>query len=79
MLMMIGAWNLRGYTGFVWGGCATIMFCWAFFRLPETKDRTFEELDVLFAQKTPSRKFAKTEVDAFNVHGTDALRDRLAH
>ena len=31
------AWNLRGYTGFVWGGCAWIVFIWAYFRLPETK------------------------------------------
>jgi hypothetical protein len=31
------AWNLKGYTGFVWGGCAWIVFVWAYFRLPETK------------------------------------------
>jgi SP family general alpha glucoside:H+ symporter-like MFS transporter len=33
------AWNLQGYTGFVWGGCAWIIFIWAYFRLPETKVR----------------------------------------
>ncbi len=31
------AWNLRGYTGFVWGACAWIVFVWAYYRLPETK------------------------------------------
>lgn len=31
------AWNLQGYTGFVWGGCAWVIFIWAYFRLPETK------------------------------------------
>ena len=31
------AWNLQGYTGFVWGGCAWLVFIWAYFRLPETK------------------------------------------
>lgn len=30
---------------------------YGFFCLPETKDRTLEELDVLFEQKAPTRKF----------------------
>lgn len=60
------AWNLRGYTGFVWGGTALLTLIWAFFRLPETKDRTFDELDILFAKKIPARKFAKTDVNTFN-------------
>lgn len=54
--------NLRGYTGFVWGGAAFITFGWAFFRLPETKGRTFEELDILFSQKVGARKFRKVKV-----------------
>lgn len=44
------AWNLQGYTGFVWGACAWIVFVWAYFRLPETKVRriyTFAELNPL--------------------------------
>lgn len=49
--------NLKGFTGFVWGTTAFLTFLWAFFRLPETKDRTYEELDWLFARGTPSRKF----------------------
>ncbi|OBT43083.1 hypothetical protein VE00_05486 [Pseudogymnoascus sp. WSF 3629] len=60
------AWNLRGYTGFVWGGTALVTFIWAFFRLPETKDRTFDELDLLFAKKIPARKFAETDVNTFD-------------
>lgn len=28
-------------------------------------DRTFEEIDLLFAAKTPARKFAQTKVDAY--------------
>jgi SP family general alpha glucoside:H+ symporter-like MFS transporter len=60
------AWNLSGYTGFVWAGTALLMTFWAFFRLPETKDRTYEELTILFAQRIPARKFASTQVDAFN-------------
>lgn len=47
------------------------MTIWAFFRLPETKDRTYEELDVLFARNVPARKFKSTDPDVFN-RGVDA-------
>ena len=59
-------WNLKGYTGFVWGGTALFTLIWAFFRLPETKDRTFGEIDMLFANKVPARKFAKYNTDIYN-------------
>lgn len=73
------AWNLRGYTGFVWGGCATLILVWSWFRLPETKGRTFEELDVLFADRVPARKFKSTHVNAFDHQQTDALKNLYAH
>lgn len=72
------AWNLRGYTGFVWGGCAWIVFVWAYFRLPETKDRSFHELDILFAKQVPARKFASTNVDAFDEHDNNQLAARYS-
>lgn len=60
------AWNLKGYTGFFWGGTCFCMFVWSYFRLPETKGRTYDELDVLFAKRVPARKFASTVVDSFD-------------
>ncbi|KAI3558158.1 sugar porter family MFS transporter [Colletotrichum abscissum] len=59
------ALNLKGTTGFVWGTSAFLTFVWAFFRLPETKGRTYEELDYLFHNNTATRQFDKTEVDVF--------------
>ncbi|KAK4943144.1 hypothetical protein LTR10_017168 [Elasticomyces elasticus] len=59
------ALNLRGYTGFVWGTTALITCFWAYFRLPETRGRSYEELDVLFARRVDARKFADTNVDDF--------------
>jgi SP family general alpha glucoside:H+ symporter-like MFS transporter len=50
-------WNLKGYTGFFWGSTALLVGIWAFFRLPETKGRSFEELDMLFNNGVPTRKF----------------------
>ncbi|RFU32139.1 hypothetical protein B7463_g4218, partial [Scytalidium lignicola] len=38
---------------------------WCWFRLPETKDRVFGEIDVLFDNKVPARKFKYTKVDQF--------------
>lgn len=35
-----------------------LMNTWALFRLPEAKDRTFVELDVMFLRKIPARRFA---------------------
>lgn len=59
-------WNLKGYTGFFWGSTAFLTFLWACFRLPETKGRTFEELDWLFAKHTPTRAFGKVQVDVYD-------------
>lgn len=51
------ALNLKGYTAFIWGTTALAMLAWAWFRLPETKDRTYDELDLLFAKGISARKF----------------------
>ena len=59
------AWNWQGRTGFFWAGSAALTALWAYFRLPEPKDRTYEELDILFAKKISARKFSKTHVDAY--------------
>jgi SP family general alpha glucoside:H+ symporter-like MFS transporter len=61
-----GQWNVKGYVGFFWGSLAFLTFIWAFFRLPETKDRTFEEIDWLFAKRTPTRRFKSTQVNVFD-------------
>lgn len=60
-----GDWNLGGKAAFVWMGTDALMILWAWFRLPETKDRSTSELDVLFENKVPARKFKHTKVDQF--------------
>lgn len=72
------AWNLRGYTGFVWGGTCFCMFVWSYFRLPETKNRSYHELDILFAHKVSARKFATTHVDPFDEHDNNRLAERYS-
>lgn len=52
--------------GFLFGGLSTLVVLWAFFYLPESKDRTFEELDVLFERKVSARNFARTDLTDFD-------------
>ena len=68
------AWDLKGYTGFVWGGLALLTWIWAYFRLPECKGRTFDELDILFAKKVSARNFSKTSIDAFDERLVEEVR-----
>lgn len=56
------ALNIRGKGGFIFGGMSLICSVWAFFRLPETKGRTFDEIDYLFHRGVPARKFKSYKI-----------------
>ncbi|KAI1334955.1 general substrate transporter [Xylariaceae sp. FL0016] len=58
-------WNWQGKAGFFWAGTTALTALWAYFRLPEGKGRSFEELDMLFAQKISARKFKSTNVTVY--------------
>ncbi|KAM5344551.1 hypothetical protein ACJ41O_013086 [Fusarium nematophilum] len=58
-------WNWGAKAGLFYAGTNLICNTWCWLRLPETKDRTFGELDVLFENKIPARKFKYTAVDQF--------------
>lgn len=59
------AWGWKGKTCFFYAGTCGACFLWALFRLPETKGRTYEELDVLFANKIAARKFSRCVVNVY--------------
>lgn len=55
--------NWKGKVGFLTGGLTFICMVWAYFRLPETMNRTFEEMDILFSRKTTTaRNFGKAVI-----------------
>ncbi|XXH02484.1 hypothetical protein Hte_008860 [Hypoxylon texense] len=58
--------NWGGKTGFLFAGLGLLTVIWAILYLPETKGRTFEELDILFDKKVPAGKFASTDLHDFN-------------
>jgi SP family general alpha glucoside:H+ symporter-like MFS transporter len=65
------AWNLKGYTGFVWGGTSFITCIWAYYRLPETAGRNFDELNLLFSKGISARHFDEYEVSPFEGQGSE--------
>ena len=52
-----GGWNWQAKSALFWLGCNLICVTWVFFRLPETGGFSFTDLDILFANKVPTRKF----------------------
>ncbi|CCM01414.1 uncharacterized protein FIBRA_03465 [Fibroporia radiculosa] len=50
--------NLGGKVGFIFGGLSVFGIIWAYFYIPETKNRTVDELDALFERKISARKFS---------------------
>lgn len=59
------AWNWGAKAGFFWAGSCFLCAVWTYFRLPEPKGRTYDELDILFENHVSARKFASTRVDNF--------------
>lgn len=53
----------KGEVGFFWAGINILWIVWAYFRLPELKGRTYEEIDILFAKDVKARDFKKFVVD----------------
>jgi len=54
--------DLGGKCGFVWGGTALFCLIVAYFCLPEFKNRSYRELDILFSRRVSARKFASTHI-----------------
>ncbi|KAL2440884.1 Maltose permease MAL61 [Exophiala dermatitidis] len=69
------AWNWGAKAALFYAGTNLLCNIWCWFRLPETKDRTFGELDLLFDHKVPARKFRTTKVDQFAAEGVAADTD----
>jgi SP family general alpha glucoside:H+ symporter-like MFS transporter len=55
--------NLGGRVGFIYGVMTAMVAVGHFFLLPETKDRTAAEIDILFQRGTKPREFSEEKVD----------------
>ncbi|KAF6804339.1 maltose permease MAL61 [Colletotrichum sojae] len=63
------AWGWGARAGMFYFGLCFIWAVWIFFFLPETRNRTFAELDYLFQKKVPARQFTTAPVDLFEITG----------
>lgn len=57
------AWNWGAKTGLLYFGLCFIWAIWIWFFLPETKNRSFADIDYLFQKKVNARKFGTTPID----------------
>jgi SP family sugar:H+ symporter-like MFS transporter len=75
--------NLGTKVGFIFGGITVFTFFWTLFFLPETKDRTLEQIDEMFMNVcvfpliaifilTPNRKFLHANSNLMSQQGTPA-------
>ncbi|KAF9066480.1 maltose permease [Rhodocollybia butyracea] len=62
------AWNWGAKSGLFWGGSALLSTLYCLIRLPETKGRSYGELDLLFENQVPAWRFKGTKVDQFGRH-----------
>ncbi|KAJ4321899.1 hypothetical protein N0V84_005065 [Fusarium piperis] len=60
--------NMGAKVGFVFGGLAVLSLVFLWLYLPETANRTYEELDEMFTKNVPARKFKQYKPDA-QAHG----------
>ncbi|KAH6331258.1 hypothetical protein HBI38_019730 [Parastagonospora nodorum] len=58
-------WNWAGMTGFFYAGLTVLLILFMYFMLPETRNRSFAELDVLFENNVSARQFHRIDVDQF--------------
>ncbi|PHH63859.1 hypothetical protein CDD81_5416 [Ophiocordyceps australis] len=60
------AWNWKGKSGFFWAALCLLcaLSCWFF--LPETRGRTYSELDMLFYHQVPARAFKSADANPFS-------------
>ncbi|WYZ45141.1 hypothetical protein EsH8_VIII_000457 [Colletotrichum jinshuiense] len=69
------AWNWGAKAGLFYFGLCVIWSTWIFFFLPETKNRSFADLDYLFQKKVPARQFATAPIDLFELTGDTAAKE----
>lgn len=66
-----GYGDLGGLMGWIFFVTSVISFAIMWFELPETKDLSFEKIDLMFEMKVKSRKFTQADVDMPASHKND--------
>jgi SP family general alpha glucoside:H+ symporter-like MFS transporter len=67
------AWNWGAKGAFLYLGTCALCGIWCWFRLPETANRTYAEVDELFARGIAARKFSTTQVNLYETEKRHAV------
>ena len=51
--------NLQSKVGFIYGSCSALAALFVFMFIPELKNRSFEEVDILFYERVPAIRSRK--------------------
>ncbi|KAH6986685.1 alpha-glucosides permease MPH2/3 [Ilyonectria destructans] len=76
------AWNLGAKTGMVYFVLCFVWVLWIWMFLPETKNRSFADIDYLFQKHVPARQFSTTPIDLFEFTEPDSKKlqfDEIEH
>ncbi|BEI84398.1 hypothetical protein CcaverHIS002_0410020 [Cutaneotrichosporon cavernicola] len=65
------AWNWGAKSGIFWGTSAFLCTIYIWTRIPETRGRSYGELDLLFEHRVPAWRFKGTKVDQFGQNGIE--------
>ena len=63
--------------GYIWFGSNMILAIFVWFFLPETKDRTLEEIHEMFEAKVPARKFKHYVCTTTESYAAEAMGKEL--
>ncbi|KAM0452068.1 hypothetical protein ACHAPV_009692 [Trichoderma viride] len=73
--------NLGAKTYLVFAGCMAFVIVWSYFLMPETKGRTYAEIDEMYDKKVPMRNWStyetSTEAKQGNVMAENTVRKRV--
>lgn len=78
-LLNPGAANAGAKIEFLYGGISVFSLIWAYFRMPETKGRTYEELDIMFERNIPAREFATYVIGDLEVQEKELVNSHGHH
>lgn len=65
--MLYAPAELGGRVGFIFGSIAIISFVFTYFCVPECKGKMLEEIDIMFHDGVPVRKFQTTHIGNMGV------------
>lgn len=77
-LTSAGAANLGAKTYLVFAGCMACVIVWSFFLMPETKGRTYAEIDEMYDKKVPMWKWSKYETSTEAKQAAE-VNEKLVH